>query len=68
MRRTARIAGWAAASAALILASGCDEAPAAARWNLVLITLDTTRADALSLLGGTEGATPSLDARRSPGG
>lgn len=45
-----------------MLALGCSEPARSPRWNLVLITLDTTRADGLSLLGGVEGATPNLDA------
>ena len=36
-----------------------DAAPP--RRNLLLVTLDTTRADALSCLGGPDGATPRLD-------
>ncbi len=43
-----------------LLAAGCsgERAP---RRSLVLVTLDTTRADALSCLGGPAGATPELD-------
>jgi len=43
------------------IATGCG-APSASRPNLLLVTLDTTRADGLSLLGGSPGATPVLDA------
>jgi arylsulfatase A-like enzyme/cytochrome c-type biogenesis protein CcmH/NrfG len=37
-------------------------AAAAERPNLVLVTLDTTRADRMGFLGSTRGLTPSLDA------
>lgn len=46
----------------MLFAASCSESATSPRWNLVLITLDTTRADGLSLLGGVEGATPNLDA------
>src|SRR5438105_3492857 len=36
--------------------------PSAARPNLILITLDTTRADRMGFLGSDRGLTPSLDA------
>jgi arylsulfatase A-like enzyme len=41
----------------------CERAPAPAPElpNVLLLVLDTTRADALSALGGPEGATPTLD-------
>src|SRR5438034_6799083 len=37
-------------------------AAAAERPNIVLITLDTTRADRMGFLGSTRGLTPALDA------
>jgi len=46
----------------LLLASACQERDPPARPSLLLITLDTTRADHVSLLGGPPGATPHLDA------
>jgi arylsulfatase len=52
--------------ALLGLASGCGpshpEESAEERRSVVLITLDTARADGLSCLGGREGTTPNLDA------
>ena len=44
---------------ALLFASSCGRT--APRPNLLLVSLDTTRADALSCYGGPEGATPALD-------
>jgi arylsulfatase A-like enzyme len=56
-----------AAAAALALLQGCgDRAPERPRSALVL-TLDTTRHDALSCLGGPPGATPRLDALAAEG-
>src|SRR5437773_8574107 len=37
-------------------------AAAAERPNIVLVTLDTTRADRMGFLGSTRGLTPALDA------
>jgi arylsulfatase A-like enzyme len=45
---------------ALALALAC--APRDERLSVVLVTLDTTRADALSCLGAPDGTTPRLDA------
>jgi arylsulfatase A-like enzyme len=59
---TARTRRWSVSAAALLLALGCGESASSAGRNLLLITLDTTRADGLSLLGGPQGATPNLDA------
>jgi arylsulfatase A-like enzyme len=56
LRRTASLC----AAAALALASGCSEPDL--RPSVVVITLDTTRADSLSALGGRPGNTPNLDA------
>lgn len=51
--------------AAVLLACGCGRSQP--RWNVVLVTLDTTRADALSCYGGPAGATPALDALAAAG-
>jgi arylsulfatase A-like enzyme len=53
-----RAALWVAALA--LAAAGCGEADR--RPSVVVVTLDTTRADALSCLGGRPGTTPRLDA------
>ncbi len=45
-------------AAVLLLLAGCAPAP---RPNVLLVTLDTTRADALGAYGATTGATPTLD-------
>src|SRR5438034_9664316 len=39
-----------------------DEPAAQTKPNVVLVTLDTTRADRMGFLGSTRGLTPSLDA------
>jgi len=49
-----------AAAAVAVLACGGDERPHR-RASAVLITLDTTRADALGAYGGVPGITPALD-------
>ncbi|MGZ5497257.1 MAG: sulfatase-like hydrolase/transferase [Candidatus Aminicenantales bacterium] len=61
MRR--RIAAVAALLASLILAPGCSsKAPAnASGMNLLVITLDTTRADAIGLYGNTHAVSPRID-------
>ncbi|MFT5461489.1 MAG: choline-sulfatase [Planctomycetota bacterium] len=46
---------------------GAPEEPLAAGKSVLLITLDTTRADILSCLGGPEGLTPNLDALAAEG-
>jgi len=64
MRRTvAAAAGLPALLAAWFLAAGCRAgAPAdAAGMNLLVITLDTTRADALGLYGNKDNVTPEID-------
>ena len=43
-------------------ASGAPVASAAPHPNIILITLDTTRADRMGFLGSTRGLTPNLDA------
>jgi tetratricopeptide (TPR) repeat protein len=60
MRRTSA----AALLAALVLAAACSSAKApagAAGLNLLVITLDTTRADAVGLYGNPHGVTPRID-------
>jgi arylsulfatase A-like enzyme len=52
---------------ALALAGAACDDPAPARKNVILITLDTTRADYLSCYGYPEATTPSLDALASEG-
>ncbi len=53
--------------AALAL-SGCGAGrPAVTTWNLLLITLDTVRADHLGSYGYTRGATPNLDSLAAEG-
>jgi arylsulfatase A-like enzyme/Tfp pilus assembly protein PilF len=46
----------------LLLLTGCALAASAARPNVILITLDTTRADRMGFLGSPRGLTPNLDA------
>ncbi len=52
--------------ALLAAAAGCGDEQPAVR-SALLITLDTTRADALGCLGGLEQGTPSLDALAAEG-
>jgi arylsulfatase A-like enzyme/Tfp pilus assembly protein PilF len=61
MRRN--IAAGAALLMALTLASGCSSKPSAsaAGMNLLLITLDTTRADVLGLYGNNDDPSPQID-------
>ncbi len=47
---------------ALALSCGCERAPAQPPLSILLVTLDTTRADALGCYGGRRAATPALDA------
>src|SRR6516162_8663187 len=49
--------------AALLFALGFEQAnaPATRKPNVLLITLDTTRADRMGFLGSTRGLTPNLD-------
>ncbi|MEM7581931.1 MAG: sulfatase [Acidobacteriota bacterium] len=52
---------WVAAALALLLA-GCNrEAPEPPRWNVILIVVDTWRADHLKLYGYDRSTTPFLD-------
>src|SRR5436190_16004622 len=46
----------------LVLSLSKDEAPEQRRPNIILVTLDTTRADRMGFLGSTRGLTPNLDA------
>ena len=46
----------------LLLSLTALPAAAAERPNVVLVTLDTTRADRMGFLGSTRGLTPALDA------
>lgn len=54
-------------SACLLAAAllGCSRPPE--RWNVLLVTLDTTRADYLGAYGGPPGITPNLDALAAEG-
>ena len=62
--RRRQTCGWTSALLALLGIAACSDgsAPAGAGKNLLLITLDTTRADHLSCLGGEPGNTPRIDA------
>jgi arylsulfatase len=46
---------------ALLVVAGCDRAPAPARPDLVLVTIDTLRADRLGLYGSGAATSPFLD-------
>jgi arylsulfatase A-like enzyme/thioredoxin-like negative regulator of GroEL len=50
--------------AAILLAAfaGCHRAPAVERPNVLLVTIDTIRADHVGAYGGSQGATPGIDA------
>ncbi len=64
MRRTvAAASGLPALVVLLVLLSGCKAGAAAdaSGLNLLVITLDTTRADALGLYGNQDGVTPEID-------
>ena len=50
----------------LVLIAACGE-PSAKKPNVILITLDTTRADFLSCYGVHPGVTPNLDALAAEG-
>src|SRR3954464_14708638 len=51
----------------LFLSAAAGGAAGADRPNVVLVTLDTTRADRMGFLGSTRGLTPSLDALAAQG-
>jgi choline-sulfatase len=53
--------------ALLLLLAACSPGPGATRPNVLLITLDTTRSDALGSYGATTGATPHLDRMAAEG-
>ncbi len=57
----------ACALVASLLAGGCDREAARGRPSILLVTLDTTRADRLGAYGGRAGATPHLDALAARG-
>lgn len=48
----------------LVPVGGCGRGPGEKRMSAILLTLDTTRADALSCYGVTNGITPNLDRLR----
>ena len=64
MRDTVRIRTASGAPTLLLLLSlvACLQAPSPQRWNVVLITFDTTRADALGAYGGVGAVSPVFDA------
>jgi arylsulfatase A-like enzyme len=51
---------WSLCLAGSMLAAACGE-PAPARPNIILVTLDTTRADALGIYGRTPSPSPNVD-------
>jgi arylsulfatase A-like enzyme len=55
------------AAALLVLLAACAPGPEPPRTPVVLITLDTTRADALSCYGAPEGSSPRLDGLAAEG-
>ena len=59
-RRTRSLAALGAGTVAIaaLVASGCGRGN---DWNLLVVTLDTTRADALGCYGNAEAATPHFD-------
>jgi arylsulfatase A-like enzyme/Flp pilus assembly protein TadD len=50
------------AAAATVLLGGCGSHPPVSEMSVILVTLDTTRADRLGAYGGTAVRTPHLDA------
>jgi arylsulfatase A-like enzyme len=54
-----------AAALLLLLAAGCHEPGARSRSNVLLVTLDTTRADRLGVYGHARPTSPNLDALAS---
>lgn len=62
IERTARCALESGAAGAMLLAAACAPGAPEPADNVILITLDTTRADVLSCYGGSERATPNLGA------
>src|SRR5690349_7809184 len=60
MRSAGRRAGLILYAAVVAHAAACTS-PARPRWNVVLITVDTLRADHIGLYGSDRGLTPSID-------
>jgi arylsulfatase A-like enzyme len=54
--------GWLVGSASALLILGCGGAPPAARPNIVLVSMDTLRADHLGLYGYRRNTSPQLEA------
>ncbi|MDX1642789.1 MAG: sulfatase-like hydrolase/transferase [Thermoanaerobaculia bacterium] len=68
MRRSLRLAPILVAAWTVAGAGGGDERTAPdGEWNLLLVTLDTVRADALGVNGNAAAATPRLDALAASG-
>ena len=65
----ARGSALAAAALALLCVGNCSRVsvPAAAPPDILLVTIDTLRADAVGFMGGPDGVTPALD-RLAEGG
>src|ERR1700684_4132585 len=53
---------WRGSSVCALLLSSCSWPSLAAPNNVILITIDTTRADRMGFLGSKRGLTPNLDA------
>ncbi len=62
-----RRAAAAALALALVAVAGCGERREPPRLSLLLVTVDTLRADALGAYGGSPSATPRLDALAASG-
>jgi len=56
-----------ALASAIALAAGCAREPGDPRPSIVLVVVDTLRADAVSAYGAVEGTTPAFDALASEG-
>ncbi len=54
-------------AASLLVALACGEAPVAPRANVIVITIDTTRADALGAYGQAKPTSPRIDALAAAG-
>lgn len=74
LRRGGRVRIAALAAAVFVALVGCERSATdsagrsgAAEYNLLLITLDTTRADRIGCYGHKQGITPSLDALAASG-
>ena len=53
--------GTIAVACAIALAAGCSPERAEPRPSIVVVVIDTLRADAVSAYGAVEGTTPNLD-------